>query len=147
MDGPTLLMIAVALVILACCGIALAAIIQLKKKNLNKKPNEFQFSKRKYIAGEGFIDTNIAKAGKTKTFLSFFSKGFISWEDFFNPKNEEQKKLRDTARYCILGFYIIAGLITATTKYMDLPLGFYIGLLMIAYTTLIIGLNYIRYHK
>jgi hypothetical protein len=56
-------------------------------------------------------------------------------------------KLRDTARYYILGFYITAALITLAMTYMDLTLGFYIGLLMIAYATLIIGVNYKKYHK
>lgn len=147
MNGPTLLMIAVALVFVAAIGIALVAIILLKKGKLNEKPGELQFSKRKHIAGEGFVDTNIFKAGKTKTLLNFSSQGFIRWEDFFNPKNEEQIKLRDAAKYYILGFYIIAGLLTMAMAYMDLTLGFCIGLMMIAYATLIIGINYRKYRK
>jgi hypothetical protein len=147
MNGSTLLMTAVILVFVAALAIALVAIIFLKKGKLNEKPGEFQFSKRKHIAGEGFVDTNIVKAGKTRTLLSFSSQGFIRWKDFFNPKNEEQIRLRNTAIYYILGFYIIAGLITMVMAYMDLTLGFYIGLLMIAYATLIIGINYKKYHK
>lgn len=147
MNNPTILMFAVILAFVAACGIILATIIQFKKKKLNEKPGELQFSKRKHIAGEGFVDTNIVKIGKTKTLLSFSSQGFIRWEDFFNPKNEKQIKLRNAARYYILGFYIIVGLITMAMIYLELTFWFYIGLIMITYATLIIGVNYKKYHR
>jgi uncharacterized membrane protein len=76
--------------------------------------------------------------------MSFYSQGSMRWEDFFDPKSEEQRELRKTVTYMVIGFYVISGLIVVTMAYMDLTLGYYFGLLVIAYATLIIGVNYMK---
>jgi hypothetical protein len=130
--------------IIAAIGIAIITMNLKRKGELSEKPNELQFGRRKYIPPDGYVDTNVVKVGGTKTLASLFSGGSMKWDDFFNPKSEEHIKLRSTATYALLGFYIIAGLVTLTMAYLDLTWGYYFGLLIMAYATLIICVNYFK---
>lgn len=52
--------------------------------------------------------------------------------------------MRSTATYAIIGFYVIAGVVMIAMAYMGLTWGYYFGLLIVGYATLIIGVNYVK---
>ena len=143
MDNATL-MIVTSVVIIAAIGVAIVAVNLRRRGGLDEDPNELQFSKRRYIPPEGYVDTNVVKVGKTKTLASFFSKGSMRWDDFFNPKTEEHVEMRANVTYAVMGFYIISGLVTVVMVYLDVTWGYYFGLLVMAYATLIIGYNFMK---
>ncbi|HIH87979.1 TPA: hypothetical protein HA344_02070 [Candidatus Bathyarchaeota archaeon] len=139
-----ILIIVTSVVIIAAVGVAIVALNLRGKGELGEKPSELQFAKRKYIPDVGFVDTNVVKVGRTKTLAGFFSEGSMRWDDFFNPKTEEHMEMRATATYAVMGFYLISGLVTVVMVYIDLTWGYYFGLLVMAYATLIIGYNYVK---
>jgi len=139
-----ILIIVTSVVVIAAVGVAIVALNLRGKGVLGEKPSELQFAKRKYIADVGFVDTNVVKVGRTKMLAGFFSEGSMRWDDFFNPKTEEHVEMRATVTYVVMGFYLIAGLVTVVMVYMDVTWGYYFGLLLMAYATLIIGYNFMK---
>jgi len=144
MDNSAIILEIAAITVVAAIGIAIAVINLKRKGALTEKPTELQFGNRKYIPPEGHVDTNVVKIGGTKTLAGLYSGGSMKWEDFFNPKNDEQVALRSKATYALLGFYLIAGLVTATMVYLELTWGYYFGLMIMAYATLILVVNYLK---
>ena len=125
MDATMIIAAAAAVVAVASIGIAFVAL------------NRFRGRK---ASG----DTDAAKLGETRTLKSYRSGGSISWESFFDPDNQENEETRSTATYAIIGFYVIAGAVTMAMAYMGLTWGYYFGLLVVGYATLIIGVNYVK---
>ncbi len=135
---------AVAIVaVLAAAGIAIAVLNLQRKGRINEAPNELQFANRKYIPPEGYVDTNVVKTGRTKTLAGFTAEGSMSWADFFNPREGQEEK-RATATSMLIGFFVIAGLVTVAMSYLGVTWGYYFGLLLMGYATLIVGYNYVK---
>jgi len=120
MDAAMIL-VAAAVVALASTGIALVALNRAKRRG----------------AGE---DTELAE----RTTLGYRSGGSISWESLFGPDDQENQEARSTATYAIIGFYVVAGAVTVAIAYMGQTWGYYFGLLVVGYATLIIGVNYVK---
>jgi Flp pilus assembly protein TadB len=125
MDATMILVAAAAVVAVASIGIAFVALNKFRGKEVSEY-------------------TDAAKLGKTRTLKSFRSNGSISWEDFFDPDSQENEQMRSTATYAIIGFYVIAGVVMIAMAYMGLTWGYYFGLLIVGYATLIIGVNYVK---
>lgn len=125
MDAAMIMAAAAAVVAVASIGITLVA--------LNR------FGGRK-----ASDDTGAASLGETRTLRSIRSGGSISWESLFDPDDKENEGTRSTATYAILGFYVVAGTVTVAMAYMGVTWGYYLGLLVSSYATLIIGVNYVK---
>ena len=125
MDATMIIVAAAAVVAVASIGVTFVALNRFRR-------------------GEVSEDTDAAKLGKARTPKSFRSSGSISWDDFFNPNSQENEEARSTATYAIIGFYVIAGVVTVAMAYMGQTLGYYLGLLAVGYATLIIGVNYFK---
>lgn len=138
------IVVPIAIVIaLVAIGLVVIVLNQKAKGKITDKPNELQFGNRKYIPPDGYVDTNIVKVGKTRTFIGVLTNGSMSWDDFFNPKEGQEEK-RKTAAYMLIGFFVIASAVTATLYYLDVTWGAYLGVLMILYAALIMGINYLK---
>ncbi len=124
MDAATI-MAAAAVVVVASIGVALVALNRVRRGKVSE-------------------DTVVAKPGETRTLRSHRSGGSISWESFFDPDSQENEETRSTATYAIIGFYVVAGAVTMAMAYMGLTWGYYFGLLVVGYATLIIGVNYVK---
>ena len=116
MDASSVATAIAAVAILAAAGIAIVVLNLRRTGRITESPNDLQFADRKYIPPEGYVDTNVVKVGKTKTLKSYVAEGSMSWADFFDPKEGQEDK-RATAAYMLIGFYVIAGLITVTMSY------------------------------
>lgn len=143
MDITSFATAAAIVAVLAAAGIAIAVLNLQRKGQISETPNELQFANRKYIPPEGYVDTNVVKTGKTKTLASFASEGSMSWADFFNPREGQEEK-RATATYMLIGFFVIAGLVTVAMSYLGVTWGYYFGLILMGYATLIVGYNYVK---
>jgi len=125
MDTATIIAVAAAVIAASSIGIAFVA--------LNR------FERRRAIE-----DTDVAKLGETATLKSYRSSGSIGWKSFFDPDDQENEEARSKATYAIIGFYVIAGAVTVAMAYMGQTWGYYFGLLIVGYATLIIGVKYVK---
>ena len=125
MDAMMIFVAAAAIVAVASIGAAFVALNRFRGRKVND-------------------DTGAANLGGTRTLKSYRSGGSISWDDFFDPDSQENEEARSKATYAIIGFYVIAGAVTMAMAYMGVTWGYYLGLLVVGYATLIIGVNYVK---
>lgn len=123
---------------------------QKRKGRLQETPNEHHFSQKEYQAGQGYVDHNPRKIGRTKTLKSFSSHGFISWEDYFHPTSEEHMfKRRIARRVIIVTYFLIMGLIVIFAL-IDMIGGMLFLIALMLYLTILILLKFLTikvFHK
>jgi hypothetical protein len=144
MDTSMIVVVSSLLVVVAALGVVFIVMKKHRSGELTEEPNDLQFPNRNHFPGETRRDLNVVKQGKTKTLRSFTAQGSMNWDDFFDSKNQDQAEEKLTATYMIIGFYVVAGVVTAAMALMNFTLGYYFGLLCIGYATIIIAWNYIK---
>lgn len=126
-------------------SVMLFTLAKFRDGEINEEPGELQFSNMKYIPGEGYVDTNVVKMGKTKTLKRVSSSGFISWEAFYDPKTPEDFKNRRPGAMAILAMYGIFAIMAVAMKFLDLMIGIYlIGGLLILLSVLVL-IKYVQF--
>lgn len=116
-----------------------------RKGELNEEPGHLQFAEFKNIPGEDYVDLNVVKMGKTKTLKSYSSRGYISWEAYFNPKTREDMAKREPATIAVITLLGVGIIITAIMKLMDITIGYYFGLAFLFLASLLVLVKFIEY--
>lgn len=146
--GATLIMAALTLIVVMIAIVAMfVAFRKYKKGELIEKPGELQFSNNKRFPEDPEHDLNVVKRGKTRTLRSFTAQGYVSWDDLFDPKNSDQAEQQLMGVYMVIGFYVIAGAVTAASAYMGFTAGYLFGLFCVGYATFIVSWNYIKVRR
>jgi len=135
------------IVVIIALGAMFVALRKYKRGELPEEPDELQFSNHKRFPEDTDQDLNVIKRGRTRTLRSFTAQGYMSWDDVFDPKNQDQAEQQLMAVYMVIGFYVIAGAVTAASAYMGFTVGYYFGLFCIGYATFIVAWNYIKVRR
>jgi len=120
--------------------------IKYRNGELTEKPGDLQFSRLDNMPGDGYVDLNVVKVGKTKTLKSYSSSGFISWEAYFLPKTQEDMEKRLPATIAVITIFAIGIVMTAIMKLMDFPTGYYFGLVYLFLASALVLIKFIEFN-
>ncbi len=134
------------LVTLAAVIVVIYVTIKYRNGELTEKPIDLQFSRLDNMPGEGYVDLNTVKAGKTKTLKSVGSSGYISWEAYFHPKTREDMEKRLPATIAIIIIFAVGIVITAVMKLLEIQVGYYFGLGYLFLASALVLIKYIEYN-
>lgn len=138
---------------LAAAGIAVLlmviALINYKKGKLMDTPNSLHFrsSDREYRPGDGFVDYDSRKVGKTRTLKSYYAAGFISWEELFAPrdKKQEMKRKRKMAAKIIVFTMILLFSLFVVFALLDMIWPMMLMLLLMVYLIFLITVKFLTF--
>ena len=120
--------------------------IKYRKGELTEKPGDLQFSYLDNMPGDGYVDLNVVKAGKTETLESMGSSGYISWEAYFHPKTSEDMEKRLPATIAVITIFAVGIVITAVMKLMEIQAGYYFGLGYLFLASALVLIKFIEYN-
>jgi hypothetical protein len=120
--------------------------MKYRKGELTEEPGDLQFANLKNIPGEDYVDLNVVKVGKTKTFKSYSSSGFISWEAYFHPKTQEDMNKRVPATIAIITIFAVGIVMTVIMKFMAIQIGYYFGLVYLALASVLVLVKFIQFN-
>lgn len=140
-----LIIIGFTFTILVCAIIIIIVVIQkLKRGELTEFSSTDQFSSRSYRPGEGFSDEKQEKIGKVHNFHSSFSRGFISWNDFFFPDTEEKRKMQKIACLGLLFVYVLLLGLVLIFSFSGMLFGVLFLLILLIYLTILLLFKFIK---
>ena len=131
-------------------GVAVLLVVYVtnkyRKGELTETPGDLQFTDLDNMPGDGYIDRNFIKVGKTKTLKSYSSSGFISWEAYFHPKTPEDMQKRMPATIAVITIFAVGIVMTVIMKFMAIQIGYYFGLAYLGLASLLVLVKFIEFN-
>jgi hypothetical protein len=131
--------------ILVAVAMVIYVTLKYRKGELTEDPGDLQFARLDNMPGDGYVDLNVKKVGKTKTLASFNKSGFISWEAYFHPKTKKDMEDRLPATIAIIAIFAVGIMMAVIMKLMDFTAGYYFSLAYLTLASLLVLVKFIEF--
>ena len=120
--------------------------VKHRKGELIEDPGDLQFARLDNMPGDGYVDLNVKKVGKTKTLASFNKSGFISWEAYLHPKTKKDFEDRLPGTIALIAIFVVGIMRAVIMKLMDFMVGYYFSLVYLTLASLLVLVKFIEFN-